>query len=119
MQKLFLLITSICLYQFSFAQSINADSAKYFEVKVITVCGKVAGTHVSSGEKKTTILNIDKSYPQTEFTVVIFADDLPNFKFKPDIYYDKKSICVTGVVKIYKDKPEIVVTEPSQIKIEN
>jgi micrococcal nuclease len=58
------------------------------------------------------------AYPNDLFTVVIFAKDKSNFKEAPEVMYNDKNICVTGVVKKYKDKPEIIVSSPDQITIE-
>ena len=37
------------------------------------------------------------------------------FKNKPEEYYVGKSICVTGKVELFKDKPQIVITKEAQI----
>jgi len=50
--------------------------------------------------------------------VVIFAKDRNNFKEAPDAMYNDKNICVTGEVKEYHGKPEIIVTSPEQITIQ-
>ena len=40
-----------------------------------------------------------------------------NFSYKPGEYLKGKTICVTGVVKDYKGKPEIVVDKEEQVKV--
>jgi hypothetical protein len=47
--------------------------------------------------------------------VVIFGDDRAKFG-TPEKDYREKSVCVTGKIENYNGKPEIVVTEPGQIK---
>ena len=104
--------------QFAFSQTVSIDSVAKYEGKKVTVCSKVTGTHVSGGEKKNVNLNFGKPFPNNSFSVFIAESDLANFKYKPDEFLKDKTICVTGTVKIYKDKPEIVVTKDDQIKIQ-
>ncbi len=117
MKNLFLLITSICLWQISFSQTVPLDSVQFYEGKIITVCSKVQSTHITKGEKKTTYINFGQPYPNTTFTVVIFEDNLTNFKYIPSVFLKDKNVCITGKVKIYKGKPEIIVSKEEQINI--
>jgi len=40
-------------------------------------------------------------------------------KFKYDLKeLEGKNICVTGLIKEYKGKPEVIVSDPTQIKTE-
>jgi hypothetical protein len=48
---------------------------------------------------------------------VIKGEDRSKFKGQPEVDYKDKNICVTGVLVDFKGKPEIVVSDPSQIKI--
>jgi len=60
-------------------------------------------------------LNIDGIYPNNPFTAVIFksdADKFPNIKS-----LEGKTIIVTGQIKLYRNKPEIILNSPNQIKI--
>lgn len=118
MQKLFLLITSICLWQISFSQTVPLDSVQFYEGKTITVCSKVQGTFVTKGEKKTTYINFGKPFPNNTFTAVIFETDLKNFKYIPSEVLKDKSVCITGKVELYKGKPQMIITKEEQIKVE-
>jgi len=118
MKKLLLLITSICFWQISFSQTVPLDSVKFYEGRTITVCSKVQSTYVTKGDKKTTYINFGNPYPNTTFTVVIFEGDLPNFKNTPSVYLKDKNVCITGKVKIYKGKPEMIVNKEEQLKVE-
>ena len=90
----------------------SPDSAKYFEGKLTTVCGKVSGTHV--GKSGVMMLNFGKEFPDNSFTAVAFEGDVS--KFKSANHYDGKQVCVTGKVQMYKGKPEIILNEASQLK---
>ena len=118
MNKILVLLISICLSQISFAQTVPLDSVANYEGKTITVCSKVQSTYVTKGEKKTTYINFGKPYPNTTFTVVIFETDAAKFKNTPSEFLKDKNVCITGKVKIYKGKPDIIVNSEEQIKVE-
>lgn len=85
----------------------------------VTVCGKVfGGKYLDKSNGTPTLLNIGAAYPNSPFTVVIFGDNRAQFPYKPEDYLDGKNICVTGKVKEYKGKAEIVVEKPEQISIQ-
>ena len=117
MKILALLITSICFQQISFSQTVPLDSVKFYEGKTITVCAKVIDTYVSKHEDATTFINFGNPYPHSTFTVVIFAKDLENFKYTPSEFLKGKNICITGKVKLFEKKPEIIINSPEQIKV--
>ena len=51
------------------------------------------------------------------FKVVIFPEIWDQWPDRPDRYYKGKTIRVTGLVEKYRDWPEIIVNDPSQIEI--
>lgn len=80
------------------------------------VCGIVASSHYATKTRRQpTFLNLGKPYQDQIFTAVIWGDDRPKFG-EPERAFEGKSICVTGRIEIYKDKPEIIVHEPDQLK---
>jgi DNA/RNA endonuclease YhcR with UshA esterase domain len=83
-----------------------------------TVCGMVASaTYAIRTKGRPTYLNLDQPYPNQIFTVVIWGSDRKKFGNAPDAFYKGKTICVTGKIKSYKGKAEIIVNDPAQIKI--
>jgi hypothetical protein len=52
--------------------------------------------------------------PNEVFVVVIFGSDRAKFG-EPEMTLRGKRICVTGQVRNYRGKPEIVVSDPSQL----
>ena len=68
--------------------------------------------------EKVTFINLGRAYPNSPLTLVIFAKDLINFSDTAEKLYGNKSICVTGAIKEYKGKAEIIVSKPDQIKVE-
>jgi DNA/RNA endonuclease YhcR with UshA esterase domain len=96
-----------------------ADANKYVGQKA-TVCGIVASATFSSRSKgQPTFLNLDQPYPRQIFTVVIWGKDRRYFSSPPEIAYRGKRICVTGLVELYKGKPEIIVILPTQIAVKS
>ena len=64
-----------------------------------------------------TLLNVGGEFPNSPLTVVIYSDKLKNFNFVPADYYKGKNICVTGKIKMYKGKPEIISSSQSDIEV--
>jgi hypothetical protein len=60
-----------------------------------------------------TLLNIGGKYPNQKLTIAIKGNDI---KLNPADLKNKK-IKVSGIVELYKDRPEIVVTNPANISI--
>ncbi|MFL9482698.1 hypothetical protein ACI6Q2_07945 [Chitinophagaceae bacterium LWZ2-11] len=85
----------------------------------VTVCGKVFDTrYLESANKTPTFLNVGAKYPASPLTVVIWGDDRKNFKDAPEKLYANKNICITGEVKEFKGKAEIIVTKPEDITVD-
>ena len=94
---------------------IPVDSATKYIGKTVTICSAVYG--VKSLEK-VTFINVGRAYPHSPLTLVIFAKDRGNFSDTPEKLYGNKSICVTGAIKEYKGKAEIIVSKQEEIKVE-
>ena len=80
------------------------------------VCGRVASANYSTSSKgQPTFLNLDKPYPNHVFTAVIWGSDRAAFPYAPESLADRR-ICVTGTIKVYRGKAEIIVSGPNQIQ---
>ena len=77
--------------------------------KTGTLCDTVYSLHIFSDTL--TLLNMGGVYPNQKYTVAIKGNkiNLPWTSLKG------KPLCVTGVFILYKERPEIVITEPDQI----
>jgi len=78
----------------------------------------VTGTHVSTGKSETTHINFGEPFPRHSFSLVIFQRDAESFSYKPAEYLANKKLCITGEVKMYKGKPEIIVNNEKQIRVD-
>lgn len=92
---------------------ISWENAHKYYGKYVTVEGQIVDTHNSG---KACFLNFHPDWKKY-FTAVIFASDFSKFPPQPEKYYEGKKVRVTGVIKKYQGKPEIILNNPSQIKI--
>ena len=115
--KYILLAIILFTAQVTFAQkTIDINEAINKVGDTVTICTKIYGGRFMENSKGApTLLNAGASYPNSPLTVVVTGDARKLFDFKPEEYYKDKSICITGVIELYKDKPQIVVTKTSQI----
>ena len=118
MKKLLLLITSICLWQISFSQTVPLICVLFCEGKKIGVYSKVQCTFLTKGEKKTTCQSFVKPSPNANFTAVIIEGDVAKFKYTPAEFLKDKNICITGKVTNYKDKLQMIIESEEQVKVE-
>ena len=114
MKKFLLFLTAIFFYTIILSQTkISIDSVASYMGQNVTVCSKVYG--VKSLEK-VSFINLGARYPNSLLTIVIFSKDKINFR-QPLETYNDKTICVTGTIKEYKGKPEIIVSKQEDIVI--
>ena len=80
-----------------------------------TVCGVVASAKFAANSRaKPTFLDMGQPYPNETFAAVIFGSDRAKFG-EPETTLAGKRICVTGQVRNYRGRPEIIVSDPSQL----
>lgn len=103
-------------------KTLTAAEAKDHVGKQATVCGRVSSARYASFTRGApTYLNLDKPYPDSLFTVVIWGADRNKFfqdSKGPEVAYLKKRICVTGKITLYRGVPEIVLRDPAQLRPE-
>lgn len=97
---------------------ISASNAKHYEGKRCTVCGTVVSTRFNQGGKgQSTYINLDYTFPNQVFTVVIKGEDRVNFSYLPEVFLKNKAICVRGEVDNFGGTPQITVKNEKKIKI--
>ena len=97
------------------AATLTAAQAKDHMGETATVCGMVASATFAARLKGApTFLNLDTPYPDHIFTALIWGRDRPKFR-QPEVQYRDKRVCVTGSIKMFRGRPEIIVKELSQI----
>ncbi len=112
-----LLVGSASIFAYS-QDSITPEVSAKFIGRQKTVCGTVVVAHYATRRNgQPTLMNFDQSYPNQMFTVLIWGSDRSKFEKPPEKLYGGKDICVTGMIEDDEGRPEIVVREPSQIKL--
>jgi len=96
---------------------ISSAQAKDHIGETVTVCGKVADSRYVETGSHVTFLNFDKPFPNHTFTAFIPAENRSKFG-TPEKDYRDKDVCITGKIQAYRGKPEIVVSDPEQIKLQ-
>jgi DNA/RNA endonuclease YhcR with UshA esterase domain len=98
------------------AASISPGDAASHVGETVTVCGLVASAkYAANSRAQPTFLDMGQPYPNQPFVAVIFGTDRAKFG-EPEATLSGKRICVTGQVRNYRGKPEIIVSDPSQLK---
>lgn len=94
-------------------QGVIPDSAAAQYVgQTVTIEGTVVS--VSSARRSPTVfLNFGSAYPNQTFTAVIFASATSHFPNPRQ--WEGKRVRVTGRVRLYRGRPEIVLDDPSQL----
>src|SRR5437899_8430310 len=97
------------------AQSSNysaSEAAKHVG-EIATITDKVEGVHQSG--KGNIFLNMGGKYPNQAFTA--FIPTASAAQFSNPQQYEGKTVAVSGKINLYRGKPEIIVTNVSQIII--
>ncbi len=109
--NIFLFVLSVALLSAS-AQNITPADAKSHIGEKATVCGKVADERTTSGRGEPTFINLDSSYPNQIFTILIWGEDRKNVGELPRV---GAHACASGVIQAYRGVPEIVVKNAEQL----
>jgi hypothetical protein len=89
------------------------EEAHRHEGEEIVVEGTIVRTHLA---EKVMYLNFHANWKRY-LTLVILVKDLPLFPGNPETDYKGKKVRVRGEVKLYKDRPEMVVRSPGDITV--
>jgi DNA/RNA endonuclease YhcR with UshA esterase domain len=94
---------------------ISPEDATSHVGETATVCGVVASAKFAANSRsQPTFIDLGKAYPNAAFTAVIFGDDRAKFG-TPETALRGKRVCVTGQIRDCRGKPEIILSDPSQL----
>jgi|SRR5689334_592936 len=97
------------------AAPLSPEDAASHIGETATVCGVVASAkYEADAQRQPTLLDLGKPSPNAVFTAVIYGMDRAKFG-TPETTLQGQRICVTGSITHYHEKPEIVMTDPSQL----
>ncbi len=112
------LIAIITSFSVSAQTKITPDEAAKHIGDSVTVCGKIfGGRYFDKGDNKITLLNMGAAYPQSPLTIVIEEAGRKNFTIKPEEFYTDKDVCISGVIKEFKGKPQIIIAKEADIVV--
>lgn len=76
---------------------------------------RVDGSYQPNVRGQPTFLN-DAPFPNQTFTAVIWGSDRRQFNPPPEGAWQGKALCVSGPVELFQQRPQIVVSSPSQLR---
>jgi DNA/RNA endonuclease YhcR with UshA esterase domain len=81
--------------------------------QTITVTGTVSNVFTDR-HSGTTFIDMGGAYPDNAFAAVIFPRAAGEFPAVQSL--SGRSVKITGLIGLYRDKPEIILTSPGQIE---
>lgn len=119
MKKLSLLLLSSLSCVLLYAQqTVKIEDISSHVGDSVTICTKIyGGIYLDHSKGTPTLLNAGGSYPNAPLTLVIWADARGKFKTPPEEFYKDKTVCITGKVILYKEKPEIIIYDEKQLVV--
>ncbi len=118
MKKLFTLIIFSFAGYAGFAQVSPDDAAKRVGDS-ITVCGKIfGGRYFETSNGSPTLLNMGAPFPASPLTIMVPGEVRNKMGYAPEIQLKDKNVCITGRIQLFKDKPEIIIYNSSQLKLQ-
>ena len=93
---------------------LTPENAAQHVGELVTIRAVVADVHTTG--KGDTFINFGAAYPKHTFSAVIFRSVATRFPVLSLL--KKKTVAVTGTVELYRNKPQIVLTRASQLKVE-
>ena len=92
-------------------KKIGAAETRNYDDETMVVAGKVVQVSV---RPTITMLDIDKPYPNSPFTAVIFPENVGEFGALQKL--KNQSVEISGIITEFRGKPEIILESPNQVK---
>jgi hypothetical protein len=100
----------------AFGATIGPEDAAAHVGENATVCGVVESAHFASRSRgQPTFLNFGRPYPNQVFTALIWGSDRSKFD-EPENTLQGKRVCVTGTIRLYRERPEVILSNPDQLQ---
>jgi opacity protein-like surface antigen len=83
---------------------------------IVTVCDRIVdGRFLQTSADKITLLNIGGRFPYQKLTIVIPAESRGVFPSAPELFFPNKTVCITGKVELFREKPQIRLSSANNI----
>jgi hypothetical protein len=93
---------------------VAAEDAADHVGEYVTVVGRVANVFTSDNDN--TFLNFGAAYPHQVFSATVFERYASDFNDLHDL--KGRRVRITGKIRLYRNKPQIILESPSQLKID-
>jgi endonuclease G len=93
--------------------TLNSLEADLFMDKKACVCGMVVSTRKTNSGS--VFFNFDAKFPDHTFSGSVWASNIKNFTYDPEIEFLGKKICITGKITDYKGKPTMTVEHGKKV----
>ncbi len=97
-------------------QTISAYDALFYQGEVMNVYGKVYEVFYSR-ETDEYVLYFGAYYPYHDLSVVVPGWIARRMSRRPEVFFERRHVIVTGLITSFDDKPEIVVRNTGQLRI--
>ena len=85
----------------------------------VRFCTRVHNTrYFESAANRSTVLDVNTSFVN-QLSVVIWEQDRKNFPGAPEVIYNNKDVCISGVVQSLNNMPQIVIRNRDQITLKS
>jgi len=111
---LIIFISCVCYSQ----TEVTPYEAKDYEGEYVTVTGEIVEVYES--RKGHMFLNFENKFPNSPFVAVVFSSDCSEVQTAFDGDWGgliNTTVKVTGIIEIYKRKPEIILKEAEQLEV--
>jgi TonB family protein len=101
-------------------KQINLQDVANYVGDSVMFCSKIYTTrYYESSDNKPTVLDVQSNFTDPIVNVVILEEDRKNFNDAPEKAYLNKDVCITGVVTMRNNIPNVVVHKREQIKVKS
>jgi exonuclease VII large subunit len=99
---------------FSSSQTtITPAEARLHDGQTVTVCGKVQNQYTATASKgKPTFLDLDSSFPEQLFKLLIWDSDRQNVG---DLPRTGTRVCATGSISYFRGVPQMIIKSGGQL----
>lgn len=116
MKLISFIVTLLITFSASAQTEIKLEDVKNHVGDSVKLIGKIyGGKYIKSIKGSPTFLDVGGKYPNAPLTLVIWENVRKQFASAPEELYKDKDVWIIGKVKLYKEKPEIVISKPSDI----
>jgi len=96
-------------------KTVNPKKLANYNKQYIKTCSIVTGVYKSKKRGHPIFINFGRNYPYQFFTAIVWENDLPKFSYDLKNLIGKK-ICIKGEVYLFRNKPNIKLSNENQIE---